>query len=95
LASSELAAQGGNAHEKRGIVSMLVVFAGSDLSTGHATFMRIGLARGSVDATALARCWAMSWAGNLAGSALLALIFWVGGGGRILKDGALATAPAE
>jgi nitrite transporter len=71
-----------------GIALTLVVFAGSDLFTGHTMFMTIGLARGSVDAVALARCWAISWLGNLVGSALLAVVFWIGGGGQILKDGA-------
>ena len=43
-----------------GIALTLVVFAGSDLFTGHTMFMTIGLARGSVDLAALARCWALS-----------------------------------
>jgi nitrite transporter NirC len=71
-----------------GIALTLVVFAGSDLFTGHTMFMTIGVARGSVDLAAMARCWALSWVGNLVGSALLALVFWLGGGGQILKDGA-------
>jgi nitrite transporter len=71
-----------------GIALTLVVFAGSDLFTGHTMFMTIGVARGSVDLAALARCWALSWIGNLVGSALLAVVFWLGGGGQILKDGA-------
>ncbi len=71
-----------------GIALTLVVFAGSDLFTGHTMFMTIGVARGSVDLAALARCWVLSWVGNLVGSALLSVIFWLGGGGQILKDGA-------
>jgi nitrite transporter NirC len=71
-----------------GIALTLVVFAGSDLFTGHTMFMTIGVARGSVDLAALARCWALSWIGNLVGSAALALVFWLGGGGQILKEGA-------
>jgi len=71
-----------------GIALTLVVFAGSDLFTGHTMFMTIGVARGSAGASALARNWIVSWIGNLAGSALLAAIFWLGGGGQILKDGA-------
>jgi nitrite transporter len=71
-----------------GIALTLVVFAGSDLFTGHTLFMTIGVARGSVDFAALVRCWALSWIGNLIGSALLAFVFWLGGGGQILKDGA-------
>ena len=71
-----------------GIALTLVVFAGSDLFTGHTMFMTIGLARGTVEPTAVARAWVLCWVGNLVGSALLALVFWLGGGGQILKDGA-------
>jgi nitrite transporter len=71
-----------------GIALTLVVFAGSDLFTGHTMFMTIGVARGSVDLAALARCWALSWIGNLVGSVFLAIVFWLAGGGQILKDGA-------
>jgi nitrite transporter NirC len=71
-----------------GVALTLVVFAGSDLFTGHTMFMTIGLARGTVDGAALARSWIITWVGNLAGAALLALVFWLGGGGQILKDGA-------
>src|SRR5258708_5704613 len=71
-----------------GVALTLVVFAGSDLFTGHTTFMTIGVARGSTDRPALARTWVLSWLGNLAGSILLAAIFWLGGGGQILKEGA-------
>jgi nitrite transporter NirC len=71
-----------------GIALTLVVFAGSDLFTGHTMFMTIGVVRGSVDSASLARTWVFSWIGNLVGSALLALIFWLGGGGQILKEGA-------
>ena len=71
-----------------GIALTLVVFAGSDLFTGHTMFMTIGLARGTVDAAAVVRSWVLTWFGNLAGAVLLALVFWLGGGGQILKDGA-------
>jgi nitrite transporter len=71
-----------------GIALTLVVFAGSDLFTGHTMFMTIGLARGTVDGAALARSWIVAWLGNLAGAVLLALVFWLGGGGQILKEGA-------
>jgi nitrite transporter NirC len=50
--------------------------------------LTIGVARGSCDLAALARIWVLSRVGNLIGSALLAAIFWLGGGGQILKEGA-------
>ena len=71
-----------------GIALTLVVFAGSDLFTGHTMFMTIGFARGTVDGAGLIRAWILCWIGNLAGSVLLALVFWLGGGGQILKEGA-------
>jgi nitrite transporter len=71
-----------------GIALTLVVFAGSDLFTGHTMFMTIGLARGTIDGAALIRAWVLCWIGNLAGAVLLSLVFWLGGGGQILKEGA-------
>jgi nitrite transporter NirC len=44
--------------------------------------------RGTVDGAAVARSWIITWIGNLAGAVLLSLVFWFGGGGQILKDGA-------
>jgi nitrite transporter len=71
-----------------GIALTLVVFAGSDLFTGHTMFMTLGVLRGAVTPTSLARTWVFSWAGNLLGAVLLAYIFFLGGGGAILKEGA-------
>jgi nitrite transporter NirC len=71
-----------------GIALTLVVFAGSDLFTGHTMFMTIGLACGTIDGAALIRAWTLCWIGNLAGAVLLSLVFWLGGGGQILKEGA-------
>jgi nitrite transporter len=66
----------------------LVVFAGSDLFTGHTMFMTLGLLRGTITPASLVRTWVFSWVGNLVGAVLLAYIFYLGGGGAILKDGA-------
>jgi nitrite transporter NirC len=71
-----------------GIALTLVIFAGSDLFTGHTLFMTVGLARGASGWAALTRNWALSWVGNLCGSVLLAIVFWLAGGGQILKEGA-------
>ncbi|THD44414.1 MAG: nitrite transporter NirC [Bradyrhizobium sp.] len=71
-----------------GIALTLVIFAGSDLFTGHTMFMTIGLARGTIDGVSLIRAWVLCWVGNFVGAALLSVIFWLGGGGQILKDGA-------
>lgn len=69
-----------------GIALTLVVFAGSDLFTGHTMFMSLGLLRGRVGLSELAACWSTSWLGNLAGSAALAALFVAGGGGAVLHS---------
>lgn len=66
----------------------LVVFAGAELFTGHTMMMTLGLLRGKTTAGNLASSWAMTWLGNLAGAVALATLFWLGGGGAILKEGA-------
>ena len=71
-----------------GIALTLVVFAGSELYTGHTMIMPIGRLRGRVGMADLGRVWALGWAGNLAGAVLLALVFVAGGGGVLLGDGA-------
>ena len=63
-----------------GIALTLVIFAGSDLFTGHTMFMSFGWLRGRTSLRDLAACWAASWAGNLAGCVALAAIFVTGGG---------------
>jgi nitrite transporter NirC len=70
------------------IALTLVVFAGAELFTGHTMIMTVGLMRGTVSAGSVAKSWTLTWVGNLIGAALLALLFWAGGGGAILKDGA-------
>jgi nitrite transporter NirC len=71
-----------------GIALTLVIFAGSDLFTGHTMFMTVGVARGASDWAGLTRNWVLTWIGNLAGSVLLAVVFWIAGGGQVLKEGA-------
>ncbi|HMH65325.1 MAG TPA: nitrite transporter NirC [Rhizomicrobium sp.] len=66
----------------------LVVFAGAELFTGHTMIMAIGLLRGRVGLGGLATAWTLTWIGNLVGAVVLATIFWLGGGGQILKAGA-------
>lgn len=71
-----------------GVALTLVVFAGSELYTGHTMIMPVGRLRGRVGMADLGRVWALSWAGNLGGAVLLALVFVAGGGGVLLGDGA-------
>jgi nitrite transporter NirC len=69
-----------------GIALTLVIFAGSDLFTGHTMFMSFGLLRGRTGWRELTACWGMSWLGNLAGCVALAVLFVAGGGGPALAS---------
>lgn len=71
-----------------GIALTLVIFAGSELFTGHTMYMTLGLLAGATGLRDLARSWAATWAGNLIGCILLGAVFVAGGGGEILKEGA-------
>jgi nitrite transporter NirC len=79
-----------------GIALTLVVFAGSDLFTGHTMFMPLGLLRRRIGWGELASAWLASWLGNLVGAGLLALLFVAGGGGAVLhsRSGLLLTVAA-
>ena len=71
-----------------GIALTLVIFAGSELFTGHAMYMTLGLLAGVTSLRELGRSWMATWFGNLIGCVVLALLFVVGGGGSVLKEGA-------
>ena len=53
----------------------LVVTAGAELFTGNNMVMTAGLFRKTVTAADTSKLWAVCWLGNLAGSALLAVIY--------------------
>lgn len=71
-----------------GIALTLVVFAGSELFTGHTMYMVFGWLRHQIKLIDLLKVWAASWTGNLAGSVFLAVLFVAGGGGELLQGGA-------
>jgi nitrite transporter len=64
----------------------LVIFAGSDLFTGHTMFMTIGWLRRKIGLRDLAASWGMTWIGNLAGCVVLGALFVAGGGGVVLSS---------
>lgn len=70
-----------------GIALTLVVFAGSELFTGHTLTMTIGRLDGRIDGATLLLAWGWTWLGNLFGAVILAALF-VTGGGRILAPSA-------
>lgn len=71
-----------------GIALTLVVFAGSELFTGLTMVMPLGWLRGRITAREVSGVWAYSWVGNLLGALLLAGLFYAGGGGVLMKEGA-------
>jgi len=70
-----------------GIALSLVVFAGSDLFTGHAMYATFGRLTGTCTNTQVLSSWGATWIGNLAGSAGLAALFVIGNGGVVLQPG--------
>lgn len=71
-----------------GIALTLVIFAGSELFTGHAMLMTLGLLVGTTSVRDLGSSWLTTWLGNLIGCIILAVLFVMGGGGSILQEGA-------
>jgi len=71
-----------------GIALTLVVFAGSELFTGHTMYMVFGILHRVVRWRDLITVWSASWLGNLLGSVFLACMFVAGGGGIVLGEGA-------
>ncbi len=69
-----------------GIALTLVVFAGSELFTGHTMYMTLGWLKKTTSFLDLAKVWLVVWIGNFAGSALLAIIFVLGGAGGMVSD---------
>ena len=69
-----------------GIALSLVVFAGSELFTGHTMYMTLGWLRKTTSLLDLSVVWLLVWIGNLAGAALLAVIFVLGGAGGMVSD---------
>ncbi|WP_195268490.1 formate/nitrite transporter family protein [Eubacterium sp. 1001713B170207_170306_E7] len=62
-----------------GVALSLVVIAGAELFTGNNMVMAAGLMTKSVTMADTLKLWGVCWLGNLAGSVLLALIFWGAG----------------
>ncbi|MCG8490527.1 MAG: formate/nitrite transporter family protein [Sneathiellales bacterium] len=70
-----------------GIALILVVFAGSELYTGHTMYLTHGFLMKKTGFRDFFKCLLTSWVGNLAGAVLLAFLFVYGGGGIVLGSG--------
>jgi nitrite transporter NirC len=68
------------------IALTLVIFAGSDLFTGHTMFMTLGWLQKRIGLKELGASWGMTWVGNLAGCLVLGALFVAGGGGVVLSS---------
>lgn len=69
-----------------GIALTLVIVAGAELYTGHTMVLAIGVKQGALGVGQAALTLLQSWLGNLLGSILVAWLFWLGGGGKLLPD---------
>lgn len=69
-----------------GIALTLVVFAGAELFTGHTMYIPLGWLRRTTSGANVAAVWSFVWVGNLVGSAGLAALFVLGGGGGMVSD---------
>ncbi len=67
-----------------GIALTLVMFAGSELFTGHTMFFTFGKLTGASSFLDVTKSWIVTWFGNLSGAMLLAYLFVIGGGGNII-----------
>lgn len=67
-----------------GLALILVIFAGSELFTGHTMYMTHGLLTRRTGLGDLGKCWGVTWGGNLIGALVLAMFFVYGSGGSVL-----------
>lgn len=63
-----------------GIALTLVIFAGSELFTGHTMYMTIGWLKETVTSTEVFKAWGASWSGNLLGALLFGIMVSIGHG---------------
>lgn len=75
----------------------LVVLTGGELFTGNVFFLTAGVLDGSATLTQLKRNWALSYLGNLAGTAFVASLTWAAGtiGSAAAIKGACSIATAK
>ena len=67
-----------------GIALTLVIIAGSELFTGHAMFLTFGWLSKEIKGGDVLRILPQTWMGNLLGSVLVAALFAMAGGGKLL-----------
>ena len=78
-----------------GIALTLVIFAGSELFTGHTMYMTIGWLKDTVTANELFKAWGASWLGNLIGALLFGIMVAIGHGALFNESADLLNAVAS
>lgn len=78
-----------------GIALTLVIFAGSELFTGHTMYMTIGWLKETVTGADVFRAWGASWAGNLMGAMLFGIMVALGHGALYNESSDLLNAVAS
>ena len=78
-----------------GIALTLVIFAGSELFTGHTMYMTIGWLKDTVTANELFKAWWASWLGNLIGALLFGIMVAIGHGALFNESADLLNAVAS
>ncbi len=78
-----------------GLALTLVVFAGSELFTGHTMYMVFGRLKRVVTTRDLMSIWITAWSFNFIGALILVTIYWQGGGVLLGKNNELLLKVAE
>jgi len=69
-----------------GIALTLVILAGAELFTGHAMILTFGVLSKGIKGQQMCSILPKTWLGNLMGSILVAWLFYMAGGGKLLGD---------
>jgi nitrite transporter NirC len=78
-----------------GLALTLVIFAGSELFTGHTMYMTIGWLKETVTSTEVFKAWGASWSGNLIGAMLFGIMVAIGHGALYNESSDLLNAVAS
>ncbi|HIF55329.1 MAG TPA: nitrite transporter NirC [Methylococcaceae bacterium] len=78
-----------------GIALTLVIFAGSELFTGHTMYMTIGWLKETVTGSEVFKAWGASWSGNLMGALLFGVMVALGHGALYNESSDLLNAVAS
>lgn len=78
-----------------GLALTLVIFAGSELFTGHTMYMTIGWLKETVSANDVLKAWGASWSGNLIGAMLFSIMVAIGHGALYNESSELLNAVAS